>query len=414
LRIRRALEANIAFQPRIGSRIGTTDDSVPLQLQISREQNLRGHEVAGCAGHLAHLAQLVRPPRLERLSHLGSSAEKRAFPIGPLLAVDESMTYETRLRRLFRNLVLCAMPMSAALAGVACGDASSVDSDDNVPRCPPGASGGCGECRVIEKDSWPVEPDGGVPRSLSGTACERYCRPPVDFCQLNEADVTGRTVFCSSSMCSGRRPSGFTARSSAPATNLGGYFAEMAHLEAASIYAFLTLERELMALGAPRALVDMARSAAEDERRHTRVMSALARRHGGSFEVPEVEPTAERSVEAIATENAVEGCVRETFGALLATYQAETARDPLVRTVMARVARDETRHAALAWRVAGWLDQRLDAEARRRVAEAKRSAAIALSMGSRDSRLEDSAALGLPLPSHARLLAGRMLETVWS
>ena len=52
-----------------------------------------------------------------------------------------------------------------------------------------------------------------------------------------------------------------------------------------------------------------------------------------------------RELEAIAIENAVEGCVRESFGALLATWQAKTAGDARVRAAMKRIARDETRHA---------------------------------------------------------------------
>ena len=50
----------------------------------------------------------------------------------------------------------------------------------------------------------------------------------------------------------------------------------------------------------------------------------------------------------IARENAEEGCVRETFGALLAAHQAAYACDPEVREVMTRIAGDELRHAALA------------------------------------------------------------------
>jgi hypothetical protein len=87
-----------------------------------------------------------------------------------------------------------------------------------------------------------------------------------------------------------------------------------------------------------------------------------------------VDPIATRSLEAIATENAIEGCVRETYGALLATWQSMHARDRDVRGAMKSIARDETRHASLAWTVQRWLDRRLDRSARARVAEAKRTA----------------------------------------
>jgi len=73
-------------------------------------------------------------------------------------------------------------------------------------------------------------------------------------------------------------------------------------------------------------------------------------------------------------EIAVEGCVRETFGALEATFQAKNANDPQIRRVMRRIAEDETRHAALAWRVAAWIEPRLsDRQRRRRCAPPSRS-----------------------------------------
>ena len=81
-----------------------------------------------------------------------------------------------------------------------------------------------------------------------------------------------------------------------------------------------------------------------------------------------------RSLAAVAVENAVEGCVRETFGALTASWQAAHARDPHIARTMARIARDETRHAALAWAIARWVEPRLDARARRRIVAARRRA----------------------------------------
>jgi hypothetical protein len=48
----------------------------------------------------------------------------------------------------------------------------------------------------------------------------------------------------------------------------------------------------------------------------------------------------------------------ETYGASLAHHQALCARDPQVRAVMTAIAEDETRHAALSWQVAHWLELR--------------------------------------------------------
>lgn len=80
----------------------------------------------------------------------------------------------------------------------------------------------------------------------------------------------------------------------------------------------------------------------------------------------------------MAIENAVEGCVRETFGALVAQYQREHAEDPSVRAVMDVIADDETGHAALAWSVAAWLDESLDAETRESVRVARDEAVLEL------------------------------------
>jgi hypothetical protein len=70
----------------------------------------------------------------------------------------------------------------------------------------------------------------------------------------------------------------------------------------------------------------------------------------------------------------VEGCVRETFGALVATWQAREARDPEIRLAMGAIARDEQRHAALAFRVAAWASSRLDRNDAHRVERARRRA----------------------------------------
>src|SRR5205823_2406284 len=142
---------------------------------------------------------------------------------------------------------------------------------------------------------------------------------------------------------------------------LGEHFARVAHLEAASVHAFVRLGRELDAHGAPKRLLDAAARAARDEIRHARVTARIARRFGASPPPARVRQLAVRSLAAVAIENAVEGCVRETFGALVAKWQADHAGDAEVATAMERIARDESDHAALSWAIAGWSAARLDA-----------------------------------------------------
>jgi len=285
-----------------------------------------------------------------------------------------------RLNGLFQRLI-AAVPLSF-VAAVSCGGEemviSSVDADQKPPCPQRGAGFGCSNyCNAIpDGEIWPEDPDGGAMPAMHAQTCQHLCRSATTAdCYLNPDDPSERTVVCVT-MCSGRRPFGFDGSAANGPLDLGGFFADMARLEAASVHAFRTLARELRAHRAPRRLIGMTRRAAHDEKRHARVMRALAHRHGGTWREPEVTKTAVRSLEAIAIENAVEGCVRETFGALLATYQAGNARDPVIREAMARIARDETRHAALAWQVAGWLSGQLAEEARLRVSAKRRAAAL--------------------------------------
>jgi len=176
----------------------------------------------------------------------------------------------------------------------------------------------------------------------------------------------------------GRRPEGLHVHGAcADPDDVGGQLAAMAELEAASIPAFERLARELAAHGAPTELIRRALVAMGDEIRHARVMRELAARHGGTPRTIEVPALPVRALDAIARENAIEGCVREAYGALVATYQAETAA-PELRDAFAAIAHDEREHAALAEDVDAWIMERLDAASRADVAGARLDAQAAL------------------------------------
>ena len=177
---------------------------------------------------------------------------------------------------------------------------------------------------------------------------------------------------------SGRRPEGLASRSRRSGDALGAFFAECAYLEAASVPAFERLARELRAHGAPARLVKRAMRARADEVRHAKATAALARRRGAKPEAVVVGLLPVRSLLAIAIENAIEGQVRETYGALVAVHQAQHAKDARVAAVMRAIADDETRHAALAWDVAEWLDCQLSDDERRLVSRAREEAVTAL------------------------------------
>lgn len=205
--------------------------------------------------------------------------------------------------------------------------------------------------------------------SIFGTACDAGVLE-----QKTTDPIIVDCVPCPNGV--GRKPRGLAVPASRRTNEnaLGNYFANAAHLEAASVHAFRILRRELLSFGAPKNLLDAAQRAERDEVRHARMTTRIARAHGSTPPKVRVKRSANRSLEAVATENAVEGCVRETFGALVAMWQAERASDAGVADAMKTIAIDETRHAELAWNVAAWADFALDAKARERVNAAKMKA----------------------------------------
>lgn len=109
--------------------------------------------------------------------------------------------------------------------------------------------------------------------------------------------------------CVGRRPDGYAPEGRGRADSLAAYLGDCAELEAASVAAFARLSRELEAHGAPSELVARARSSEADEVRHARTVGALARARGVEPHEPVLAGGDVRSLEEIALENAVEGCV---------------------------------------------------------------------------------------------------------
>jgi hypothetical protein len=144
--------------------------------------------------------------------------------------------------------------------------------------------------------------------------------------------------------------------------------------EHASIAAFARFSMMMLAHGAPPKLVADSQRASLDEIRHARACFSLARRYEGaahgpdSLRVDDAMPA--MSLAELAALTAEEGCVGETLGALLAEEQAERATDPTARSLLRAIARDETRHAELAWRFVAWAVQRGGAEVARAVEQA--------------------------------------------
>ncbi|CAN94136.1 hypothetical protein predicted by Glimmer/Critica [Sorangium cellulosum So ce56] len=131
-----------------------------------------------------------------------------------------------------------------------------------------------------------------------------------------------------------------------------------ARLEHASLASFARFTLDLLALGAPPALIDAAQRALSDELQHARACFTLASRYAGRPLGPgpmAMDGALGAPTLAGAAASAVrEGCVGETLAALLASAQRDRARDPEARRGLDRIAADEAAHAELAWAFVRW------------------------------------------------------------
>jgi hypothetical protein len=152
--------------------------------------------------------------------------------------------------------------------------------------------------------------------------------------------------------------------------------------EHASVAAFARASLDLLAHGAPASLVAAAHEAALDEVRHARESFALASRYARRQLGPGPLPVGarvelSRDLAELAVAAFVEGCVGETSSACVAREQARLASDAQVRATLERIAADEERHAALAFRTVRWAIEEGGASVRRAVDAAIEGAAKA-------------------------------------
>ncbi len=300
---------------------------------------------------------------------------------------------------------------SAGAAGAMAGGSGAGQGGTAQPdTCNGVGPGSCGGFCVTVPDGVTLVPP------LSPTQCYSFCNT-TGSCTLVEPDVATqpRRVRCQMSCLTGRRTDGACNDDRVEGSDLGAYYARLAYLEAASVPAFSRLADELRHHGAPPSLIRSAERAARDEIRHAALATALAEKHGTPVPRPDVGGGPVRSLEEVATENAIEGCVRETFGALLATHQMNAARDPEARALFTRLAHDETEHAELAWRVARWTEERLDEAARMRVRASRRAAARDLALEAIVEPVDAWAKdIGIPDARTARHLVERLAASLWS
>jgi hypothetical protein len=140
---------------------------------------------------------------------------------------------------------------------------------------------------------------------------------------------------------------------------LAAHWTDIGLMEHASIAAFARFSLQLLALGAPADLIEETNCALADETKHARLCFALASSYGGAPVGPgrlDIAGSLEgATAEAILRTVIHEGCIGETHAALEAAESRALCRDAAVSEVLDVIARDEARHAELAWRFVQWL-----------------------------------------------------------
>jgi hypothetical protein len=134
-----------------------------------------------------------------------------------------------------------------------------------------------------------------------------------------------------------------------------------ARAEHASIAAFARLAIDLLALGAPSALVAACHRAAMDEVRHAEHGFALAARFGERELDPGALPIARSDppdLVRMALESVMDGGVGEGIAAEVARAGVACEADEGIRAVLRIIARDEARHAEIAWDIVAFCLQR--------------------------------------------------------
>ncbi len=157
-----------------------------------------------------------------------------------------------------------------------------------------------------------------------------------------------------------------------------------AAFEHASIASFAQLTLDLLAAGAPPALLAGAQRAALDEIEHAQIAFALATAYGSGAPVgpgalvASPSPAACSSLAKLARATFLDACIGESVASAMLAERARTERDPALAPLLSKMSQDEERHAELAWRIVAWALRSGDAEVGRAVSIAQAEVAAEL------------------------------------
>ncbi len=128
-------------------------------------------------------------------------------------------------------------------------------------------------------------------------------------------------------------------------------------LEHASVAEFSRVALSLLAFGAPASLIRGAHEAALDEIAHAEIAFGIASALAGAPLGPGPLDTHQRpyaDLVSLVRATIEDGCVGESLASVEAAVAAEHASDPTIRAALERIARDEARHARLAYEIVLW------------------------------------------------------------
>jgi hypothetical protein len=334
-----------------------------------------------------------------------------------------------------QDVVRVALLVPATMGVLACSGRPSEGDLEAASRelygkegCIPRNTFGYGQdqCDYIVLTSLPCGVPTGVspPKELEATQpgeaiCTKLC---LDFgeheCSITQSE-TGTQLVCSDSSdrprtgcpVPGRRPAVERAVVAEGASPEARWLSQAAQHEWLSVDAFLQLSAELEQLGAPRSLVHRARRAAAEERAHGAQLARLGRRYGVDARRPRRALAPCRGALEVALDNLVEGCIHETFSALVMTYQSAKAEDPQARRAFAAIAREEASHAALSRDIHRWVSSALSPAQREAIEDRRRSAYQKLPALLAQWDRPASRALGAPSNAEVSTLGTLFLST---
>jgi len=253
---------------------------------------------------------------------------------------------------------------------------------------------------------------------LTEESCSTLCQVEMDYydylCSCNyegENENGEQPITCEFTTCAikgrghGNIQKGVTVIGS---NNLTRYVAKAYHAEASSVAAFLQLRSELQRYNVPLELLKRCLHAAKDEIKHARMIAALARKNSAILPELSFGILPNRTLFEITLDNAIEGCIYETYSALKAQYQVHHADARLI-PILQTIARDETKHAQLAWDIHKHLIPRMSPKQQQKIKAAQRIAlqnVLVQAMNEASGPL--SRTLGYPPSDLAKIFSSRL------